>query len=571
MIRLFTALAAVFIASLFLGRMATRVRVPKVTGYLLAGILAGPAVQELLGTPPLLTWDLLENFRVFMELALALIVFNIGLECRAERFQRWGRRLLVLSATEIVATFLLVAVLTGLVDFFLIRAVARTQAYAATASLHMALFLGVIAIATAPAATLFVIREYEAEGPMTEILLILIGLNNMAAIVGFILLSSFMLHGSLPLAVFNDILLPFLLGGAAGFIMGIWGQRLERPREFQLLALGFVALVIGACYALRLNLMLAVFALGVMFVNAAPKSESLQKALRQIDFPLYVIFFVLSGAAMHLETLTRVGLLGLAYVAARIAGKLLGGRLGTRWGGFGEDEQKYLGFTLLAQAGVAIGLAQTLARTWHAGGQTVETVILGSLIVFEMAGPLSVRHGLVRAGEVSLLSYLVRKAPQTAFEGFHQVVEHFRDALGVPAHKRLKNSADILVKHVMRKNVETVRSDLHFNEFLKIVAYSRYDRFPVVDRQGRFIGVVDYQDIRDMIFEPVLGNLIIVGDLVKSRPLVAHGEQKVREVLRIFRRHPDITYLPVVDADDPGRLLGMLNQNTVLSLFRPLS
>ncbi|NIQ94233.1 MAG: CBS domain-containing protein, partial [Desulfuromonadales bacterium] len=114
--------------------------------------------------------------------------------------------------------------------------------------------------------------------------------------------------------------------------------------------------------------------------------------------------------------------------------------------------------------------------------------MLGSVVVFELVGPLAVRFGLVRAGEVPILSLLQKKAPKGAMEGLHSVVHHFRSSLGLPAWKKFREPGDILVRHIMRQNVETIPNNTPFNELLRIIAHSRYDRFPVIDSEGRFIG-----------------------------------------------------------------------------------
>tara|TARA_B100000886_G_C20200856_1_gene398233 strand:+ start:169 stop:537 length:369 start_codon:yes stop_codon:yes gene_type:complete len=122
----------------------------------------------------------------------------------------------------------------------------------------------------------------------------------------------------------------------------------------------------------------------------------------------------------------------------------------------------------------------------------------------------------------------------------------------------------------MRKNVETIRTDTNFNEVLHLVAHSRYDRFPIVDREDRFEGVIAYEDIRDMLFDPYTSNLVIAADLVKPLALIAFPKQTLSEVLDLFRQHPDASYLPVLDQADHGRLLGILSQNDVLAAFRSI-
>jgi len=191
-------------------------------------------------------------------------------------------------------------------------------------------------------------------------------------------------------------------------------------------------------------------------------------------------------------------------------------------------------------------------------------------VVFELIGPLAVRHGLIRAGEVPLLAMLQKRAPVGALEGMHNVLEHFRSSLGMPAGHQFRDPGDILVRHIMRQNVETIRHNAPYAELLKHIAHSRYDRFPVVDGQNQFIGMINYTEIRNLLFEPALVPLVVAGDLVTTASHALYPDQPLREALVLLRRHQDISFFPVVDPEDHRHLLGILNQNDLLAAFRRL-
>lgn len=571
-VQLFFCLAVIFLLALLLGVLATHLHLPKVTGYLIAGLLAGPAMHHLLGTPAIITNEMLKQFQPLNDLALSVIVLTIGIQCRMENLHRWGWPLIKISAYEISTTLLVVLASIFLCDYFFTRTFATILTdHPLFNTIKLAFFFAIIAVATAPAATLAVIREYEAEGPLTEKLLLLVGFNNLFAISAFIVVATLFFDITHPLSLLSELGRPMIIGFLSGTIISFWAQNMNKELDYQLLLIGGLMGTIGLSAWFHCNLMLTVFVTGATLANSSPKINALTQSLKKIDYPIIVLFFVLSGAAMHLDSLFHVGLLGLVYIISRITGKLIGAWWGARQAGLSEREQRNLGPTLLAQAGVAIGLSHELTKIWPEGGAVVQTVVLGSLIAFELGGPLAVRYGLIHAGEVSLLSILVKKAATTRFEAFHHVVDHFKDALGLSFGKKIKSPKDILVNHVMRRNVETVPASMHFNDFLKMIAYSRYDRFPVVNQSNEFIGVIDYTDIRDMIFDPTLGDLIIVGDIIKKNPLIINDQQSLREVIKIFKKHPNITYLPVVAKDEEKKLLGMLNHNTVLSVFRSLN
>lgn len=565
---LLTALAFIFLGALIGGRLASAFHIPRVTGYLMTGLLLGPSFAHLTHLPVLLPPEVLLDLQPLSEMALALILMHIGGLFEISHLDRWRHRILLFSGSEILLTFALVvgAVLT--VNLTILQKSVPGMSLWQT-SFTFALFLGIIAVATAPAATLMVIREYEADGPVTSVVLTLVGFNNLVSVLGFTILAHIFISPGETLGVLVMRMGgPVLVGAAMGFALSVWAQRLELPSENKILMFGGIAVNIAICRMLQIDPLMASLILGMTLANSCPRWHRLQSDIREVDYLLYVIFFVLAGANLHIETLTHIGLLGVAYVIARTVGKYLGATIGARLGAFGPNERSYVGLTLMAQAGVAIGLASQLSHHWPVGGKLLETVVLGSVVVFELMGPLAVRHGLVRSGEVPILALLQKRAPVGALEGMHNVVQHFRTSLGVPVGHLIEDPGDILVRHIMRQNVETVLHSTPYYALLKHIAHSRYDRFPVVDDSNRFIGVIDYTEIRNLLFEPALVPLVVAGDLTATADYCLRPDQPLHEALKVLQLHRNISYFPVVDSDDPQKLVGILNQNDVLAAFR---
>ena len=564
------ALAVIFSAALVGGRLAALCRIPRVTGYLLAGLLVGPSFADIFHLPNLVSLSALNELRLISDVALALILMNIGGQLSTRNLRRWKQWIFIFSAAEALTTGLLVGLAVFSTNLLLLQASVGTLSLLQS-SVLFGVFSGIIGIATAPAATLMVVREYEAEGPVTSALLTLVGLNNLISVVAFtIAVQLLILPGGNLLEIGYQSLVPLLVGGVTGFGMSVWAQRLDLSSEHKILLLGGVTLVVAISRALGLEPLLTCMALGVVLANSSPRWHLLVKSLNEIDYPLYVTFFVLAGANLHIETLGHIGLLGIAYVLARTLGKLLGARLGARLGRFGRREHSWVGMTLLAQAGMAIGLAATLAKLWPQGGAMIQTVILGSVVIFELIGPLAVRHGLVKAGEVPILSVLRKRTPQGAMEGLHSVANHFRTNLGLPAGHNLENPGDIMVRHVMRHNVETIHHGVHFQELLRVISHSRYDRFPVVDDEHNFVGIINYTEIRNLLFDPSLSNLLVARDLVSAAHHSIPPDTPLREALKTLQKKRDISYFPVIDPQQPKKLLGILSQNDVLAAFRRL-
>ncbi len=562
------ALGVILLGGLAGGRLAGLCHVPRVTGYLLVGLLIGPSFAHLTGLPEPIAGATLADLRIVTDIALVLILLNIGGQFRTENLRRWKHRILLLSAAEMGLTFLLVSTAVAVLNLTVLQQTVGDLSLLRT-SIYFALLMGLIATATAPAVTLMVIQEYGAEGSVTNSTLTLVGLNNIVAMLGFSAITHCLTAvGAGPAGILFQMAGPVLIGGLTGFLLSILVQRLESSHEHKMLLLGGALATGGLCRWLGVNPLLGSLALGLVLANSSPRWHQLQEALQQIAYPLYVVFFVIAGANLHLETLSQLGLLGFGYVAARTLGKMAGARLGGYYGRFTSRECSCTGFTLLGHGGIAIGLACSLPGQWPGGGQMIETIVLGSVVVFELIGPLFIRHGLVKAGEVPILSLLQKRAPLGTLEGLHNVVQHFRSSLGIPASRQIRDPGDILVKHIMRRNVETILNSTPFNQLLHLIAHSRYDRFPVVDTEGRFVGMIDYTEIRNLLFEPALATLVVASDLAHRPPVAFSPDQSLREALDLLQNHRNISYFPVIAPQEPDRLLGILSQNDLIAAFR---
>ena len=562
------ALGFILLGGLAGGKLAQLCHVPRVTGYLLVGVVMGPSLAALTDLPELIPPAALKDLKILSDLALGLILLHIGGYCRTEHLRRWKKGLLWLAGAEIGLTFLLVTLTTALINLGLLRMALPGLTLGQT-SLAFGLVLGAIAIATAPGATLMVIREYDADGAVTHTTLTLVGLNNVASILVFIGVGHWVLDPAKNVGMILWLIGgPLLLGTIVGLGVSYAAERIEIADEHKLLLIGMLFATSGLARWLGISPMLTALVFGVVTANSSPRWHRLTDALNQIDNPLYVAFFVLAGVNLHLETLGHLGLLGLGYIAARTAGKTIGARIGARLGGFSRLHGHYTGFTLLAQAGVAIGLSATLAQQWPEGGRLVESVVLGAVVIFEIAGPLAIRHGLVRAGEVPILSLLRKRSATGAVEGLQRMAQHLRTSLGLHTGRNRLNPAEWTVRHVMRLNVETILDSTPFSALLHTIAHSRYDRFPVVNADNDFIGMINYAEIRNLLFEPSLANLVVASDLASEPQVVLAPEQSLREALAVLNHHPDISYFPVVSAGDPDRLLGILSQNDLIAAFR---
>jgi Kef-type K+ transport system membrane component KefB len=386
-----TSLGFILLFALLIGHLVKFVRVPEVTGYLLAGMLVGPSVLGLV------THEQLQALHTFSEVGIGLILFSIGAVFELGRMRSIGRRLVTLTLFESVLSAVLVAA-----TMLLLRQ-----------SWQVALLLGAIAVPTGAASTLMVIRENNSEGPFTEALTGVIGLNNIVALVAFSMVavaldvSALVSGGAVTLGGIARAIFPLvwqLIGSSAlGFLVGLllasWASQVVESGETLILLIGCVLLTVGVAAILELSPLVASLAVGATMANLSGKSRRLFSALSRTDPPLYVIFFVLAGADLDLAKLPSLGMLGLAYVACRAGGKVVGVWFAARRTGLHAAMQRLLGMSLLAQAGLAVGLVILTRQRFPDVAPTVSTVVLGAIVVFEIIGPLAARFALDRSGE----------------------------------------------------------------------------------------------------------------------------------------------------------------------------
>ena len=385
-----TSLGLILLLALLAGHLVKVVRIPEVTGYILAGVALGPSI---------LGWVSAENLQaleVLSEVALGLILFSIGSVFEFSRFRRLGRQFLNLTLVESVLASVLVTVGVLLLG----------QPW------QVALLLGAIAIATAPASTLMVIRECDSSGPLTDNLLGIIAVNNLFCITAYagaaavIDLTSGIggrsLFDAAYLAVFP--LVWQLFGSVAwGYLVGMllagWSTQVRETGEMLILLAGSILLCVGVSRLLDLSPLIASMAVGATMVNLSRRSHRLFDTLSGTDPPFYAIFFVLAGADLDLTLVPAMGAVGLVYVGGRSVGKFTGAVAGARWLQLEPSVQRFLGFGLLAQAGLAVGLTLQIEQRYEAFAPSVSTVVLASVAIFEMIGPISTRFALMRAGE----------------------------------------------------------------------------------------------------------------------------------------------------------------------------
>ena len=416
------SLSVCLFAGLILSRVAKLVKLPAVTAYLVAGILVGPYVLGSFGVPGLGFTSMadIKTYELIPDVALGFIAFLIGNEFRLAQLKSTGKQATVIGIVQAVFTTILVdAALIGL--HFLIPD---------KLPLPSAIVLGAVASATAPAATLMVVKQYKSKGPLTDILLPIVALDDAVGLVLFAVsfgVAKALIHGSVDvLSIVIEPILEVVLSLLLGFVMGVlftFTEKFFHSRSKRLavsvafvfftVAVSMLEFKIGGVH-IAFSSLLSCMMLGTVFCNMCDFSEELMDRIDRWTAPLFVLFFVISGAELELATFQDIIVVGIgvAYIVFRCLGKYFGARWSAKSVKCDDHIVKYLGITLWPQAGVALGMALK-AETLGAEGLIVTNITLFSVLIYELVGPFLTKVALTKAGEIKPDGAVSARKPDT--------------------------------------------------------------------------------------------------------------------------------------------------------------
>ena len=403
------SLSVALFAGLMLSRVAKLVKLPAVTAYLVAGILVGPYLLGALGVPGLgfISMADVNSYSILADVALGFIAFSIGNEFRLAQLKQTGKQATIIGIFQAVFTTILVdAILIG-VHF----------AMPDKLPLPAAIILGAVASATAPAATLMVVRQYKAKGPLTDILLPIVALDDAVGLMLFAAsfgVAKALISGKIDIiSVIVEPILEIVLSLALGALMGFLfnfcerffhsrSKRLSMSVTFVFLTVALSMMKFEICgIHIGFSSLLVCMMLGTIFCNVCDFSEELMDRVDRWTAPLFILFFVISGAELELSVFTDIAIvvIGLIYILSRSAGKYTGALMSAKATKCDNNIVKYLGITLLPQAGVALGMA-IKAETLGPEGAIVANITLFAVLVYEIVGPMLTKISLLKAGEI---------------------------------------------------------------------------------------------------------------------------------------------------------------------------
>lgn len=425
MVSVLLSLSVATLAGLLMTRVFKPLKLPSVTAYLIAGVLIGPYCLGRLGIPGLgfTTMESVEELSVISDVALGFIAFSIGNEFRLSQLKKTGKQAFVIGIVQALTAALFVDAALLAISFATDGALTPAQA----------ITLGAIATATAPAATLMVVRQYKAKGPLVDLLLPIVALDDAVGLVVFAVsfgVARGLVTGTVDLiSIIVNPLLEIVLSLALGAVMG-WlltqieklfnsnTNRLNMSIAFVLLttSLSMLEFQVGPV-TIGFSSLLVCMMLGTVFCNLCPLSGEIMNKTDGWTSPLFAAFFVISGAELELGVFTDITivLIGLVYIITRSAGKYLGAFASAKGTHCSDTICKYLGITLLPQAGVALGMCVTAQQLGEQGG-LIRNITLFAVLIYELVGPLLTKESLKKAGEIQPMSDEVKNRRQAKLE-----------------------------------------------------------------------------------------------------------------------------------------------------------
>lgn len=403
------SISLALVAGLFVSRLVKPLKLPAVTGYLIAGILIGPYCLGALGLTSLFcSLEGVKSMGIISDVALGFIAFAIGTEFELTNLRKIGRQATVIGILQaIVAMVFVDAALIGL-HFIL----------GDKLPLPVAITLGAIATATAPAATIMVVKQYKAKGPLTNILLPIVALDDAVGLVAFAVsfgIAKALQNGALDIVSILvepllEVILSLVLGMLVGFVFS-WVESLFKSNSKRLcLSITFVLLTISLSMRsfeigsvhIGFSSLLVCMMLGTVFCNVCKSADELMEKTDKWTMPIYVLFFVLSGAELQLDIFADLAIVGVGvvYILFRSLGKYFGASASAKMVGCDKNIVRYLGITLLPQAGVAIGMSVTALGLGTTEGVLVRNIILFSVMIYELVGPMFTKIALTKAGDI---------------------------------------------------------------------------------------------------------------------------------------------------------------------------
>lgn len=379
-------IGVVLIIGLIGGKLASRVKLPSVTGYILIGLFIGPSVTNII------TKELIQSVRFINHLALGILAISIGMELHRYVFRKFGKTLMTVALGEGMLTF-------GIVS---------TLIYLLGTPICVALILGVLAMTVSPSTVMSTLKEYKTKGKFSKNLAALVAIENLNCIVVFAVVTAVLLafksaHISglgVAILIIKEIGLAIVVGAISGVVLSLVIKKRPSNNKFLVLLLGVILVNAGIAQIFGLAALLLNMTTGAIITNLVNRKQIMKAALDMVELPIFVAFLTLAGAKLDLSILLSIGFIEIAYVLGRLSGKISGTYIFSKFTDLPNKTGKNLGLAVTPQAGVVIGLSVIAEQKFPEMAGTVTGIVLTGVIFFEVVGPLLLRRALVNTNEI---------------------------------------------------------------------------------------------------------------------------------------------------------------------------
>lgn len=511
-------------------RLFKIIRVPQVVGYIIIGLLLGVSVTHIL------TKDLISEFRPINYIALGIIGFLVGGELKKSVFKKFGKSMIIILLCEGILAFLFVTILTGLF----------------TKNWSLAIILGALASATAPAATVDVLWEFKSAGVLTTMIFAIVALDDGLALLLYAFANSIaqVLINHSGFSLYATVLKPLysiggalLLGIAVAVIFRLVLDITKSYKHEQDLMLSFIfgsiMLIIALALKFHFSMILAEMFFGATFVNIAPfYSQKVFDSMKSFSPPIYILFFVLAGARLELNSLTAFTIIAaLLYLIGRTAGKISGAAVGALISHSPKKVGKYLGLGLFSQAGVTIGLAISAFHTFPSLGLSIINIVTLTTFIVQVIGPPFVKLAITKANEI---------------------------------HKDITEE-EMLEKHtvesVMKIDVPVLKRIAIITDILDAFSESNLDEIPVVNDSEEICGIISLAQIKPLLNRDIPANLVIAQEIMFPIVHTIYPKQNLKEAYNTMIRN-NMQCLIVVAEDNHKKMLGMIDISRIKEIMR---
>lgn len=370
------------------GRVANYFKLPNVSGYIVAGLLIGPSFINLINSTDI------KSLNIINEIALAAIAFTIGNEFLLKDLKKVGKDILLITVAEVLGAFIIVF----LVMYFILGQ-----------TIVFSIIIASMSAATAPAGIVMVVRELRANGPLTKTILPIVAIDDALGIMVFGVCISLgkIFSGVADYSIIQIIMSPLieiigsiLLGFIIGMVMTYVVKKARHNEELLIMTIGFILLSAGTANFFNISPLLTCMMVGATLVNLKQNAHRVFNSINEFTPPINLLFFTIAGVSLNIKVLFSVGILGIGYIIARATGKYIGATLGAKAVGAEDKIVKYLGMSLLTQGGISIGLSMVVRKELPQLSDAIITVILFSVLVYEIIGPILAKIAITKAGEV---------------------------------------------------------------------------------------------------------------------------------------------------------------------------